>query len=243
MLAAHYMDSVRPKTNADPISMPYRNGILHGRDINFANVHVACKCLMLMFAVAEWMSMKNSEDSRKAKFEKENNPPSIAESLQKLKQAREDREIINQWVRRDVLIGTDIPETGVASEYSRYPYVMSAVEMLEAWKQRNYGRLGEKLSLMFADCTTSGKRAGACRDLFVNKELEHFQLISVKEEGCCMTEVAVHVEWSTAGKLCMGTLRFGCVYENESGIAYPWRNNGAWKLYPRDVRVLHMTDS
>lgn len=58
-----------------------------------------------------------------------------------------------------------------------------------------------------------------------------------------MSEVEIHVEWITEGKLCMGTLRFGCVYENESGIAYPWRNNGAWKLYPRDVRVLHMTDS
>ena len=79
--------------------------------------------------------------------------------------------------------------------------------------------------------------------LFENKELERFRIVSIKEEGCCMSEVEIHVEWITEGKLCMGTLRFGCVYENESGIAYPWRNNGAWKLYPRDVRVLHMTDS
>ena len=47
----------RPKTNSEPITMPYRNGILHGRDVNFANERVACKRLMLMFAIAEWMNM------------------------------------------------------------------------------------------------------------------------------------------------------------------------------------------
>lgn len=233
----------RQKTNSEPITMPYRNGILHGRDINFANERVACKCLMLMFAVAEWMNMKNSEDSRRAKFEKENNPPPIQESLQKLQQAREDRAIINQWIRKDIHIGTDIPETGEVIEYSQYPYVLTVVEMFEAWKQRNYGRLGEKLSLLFADCTTSGKRAGACRVFFENKKLERFRIVSVKEEGCCMTEVEIHVDWITTGKLCAGTLRFGCVYENESGIAFPWRNNGMWKLYPRDVKALYMADS
>ena len=65
-------------------------------------------------------------------FEKENNPPPIQESLQKLQQAREDRAIINQWMRKDNHIGTDIPETGEVIEYSQYPYVMTVVEMLEA---------------------------------------------------------------------------------------------------------------
>lgn len=45
--------------------MPYRNGILHGRDLNYANEYVSCKLLALMFAVADWMKMKNSEEQRK----------------------------------------------------------------------------------------------------------------------------------------------------------------------------------
>ena len=64
----------RNKTNHEEIRVPYRNGILHGRDLNYGNEYVSCKCVALMFALADWMSMKDSEERRKAKFEKENNP-------------------------------------------------------------------------------------------------------------------------------------------------------------------------
>jgi hypothetical protein len=50
--------------------MPYRNGILHGRDLNYGNEYVSCKCVALLFAVAEWMAMKNSEDKRKKNIKK-----------------------------------------------------------------------------------------------------------------------------------------------------------------------------
>ena len=43
----------RKKTNFEIIKMPYRNGILHGRDLNYANEYVSCKVLSLMFAVAD----------------------------------------------------------------------------------------------------------------------------------------------------------------------------------------------
>ena len=41
----------RNKTNNDEIRLPYRNGILHGRDLNYANKYVSCKCISLMFAL------------------------------------------------------------------------------------------------------------------------------------------------------------------------------------------------
>jgi hypothetical protein len=37
-----------------------------------------------MFALADWMNMRDSEDFRKQKFEKECNPPPISESLKKI---------------------------------------------------------------------------------------------------------------------------------------------------------------
>ena len=41
----------RNKTNTDPISLPYRNGILHGRDINYANKEVTAKCWATLIAI------------------------------------------------------------------------------------------------------------------------------------------------------------------------------------------------
>ena len=55
----------RKKTNIEKITLPYRNGILHGRDLNYANEFVSCKCVSLMFAVADWMRMKENESKRK----------------------------------------------------------------------------------------------------------------------------------------------------------------------------------
>ena len=55
----------RNKTNLEEIRMTYRNGILHGRDINFDNAYVSCKCLSIMFALADWMNMKVKKSENK----------------------------------------------------------------------------------------------------------------------------------------------------------------------------------
>lgn len=44
-----------------------------------------------MFAVADWMKMKNSEEARKVKYEKSINPPPIRESLARLKENKQIR--------------------------------------------------------------------------------------------------------------------------------------------------------
>ena len=94
----------RTNTNTEEIFIPYRNGILHGRDVNYGNEYVSCKCIALMFAIADWIQMSNSTDSRKAKFEKENNPPSILESLAKIRQNNEDRKKIDSWKKEKIML-------------------------------------------------------------------------------------------------------------------------------------------
>lgn len=52
--------------------MPYRIGILHGRDLSFENKLVVGKCIALLLAISEWMKSKNNEDIRKEKWRMEN---------------------------------------------------------------------------------------------------------------------------------------------------------------------------
>ena len=54
-----------------------------------------------MFALADWMNMKDSEDFRKQKFEKECNPPPISESLKKIRQNSIDRQEIQKGRQGD----------------------------------------------------------------------------------------------------------------------------------------------
>ena len=50
----------RKKTNEEEITMPYRNGILHGRELNYGNKFVAGKCIVMLLAISEWIKNKNT---------------------------------------------------------------------------------------------------------------------------------------------------------------------------------------
>ena len=52
-LAAILSES-RKKTNEKSICVPYRHGILHGRELAFDNKVVAAKCWAAMFAARDW---------------------------------------------------------------------------------------------------------------------------------------------------------------------------------------------
>ncbi len=229
----------RTKTNTERITLPYRNGILHGRDLNYANEYVSCKCVALMFAIADWMKMKNSEQTRKEKYEKSLNPPPIRESLLRLAENKKIREEISSWKKRSVTVGEDIPASGKVEDYAEYPYIVKIVEMLDAWKSRNYGKLSIYLQRMFSSSLSAGKRAGECRTIFENKILNCFEIIEVEERACALSKVVVRVSFTTDIEK-EATLVFGCVYESNSDrVGVPWRNNGNWMLMPWDVRDLY----
>lgn len=230
----------RTKTNTEKITLPYRNGILHGRDLNYANEYVSCKCVALMFAIADWMKMKNSEQTRKEKYEKSLNPPPIRESLSRLAENKKIREEISSWRKRSVTVGEDIPASGKAEDYAEYPYIVKIVEMLDAWKSRNYGKLSIYLQRMFPSSLSAGKRAGECRKIFENKILNCFGIMEVEERACTLSKVVVRVSFTTDKDHKEATLIFGCVYESNSDrVGLPWRNNGNWMLMPWDVRDLY----
>lgn len=230
----------RTKTNTDPITLPYRNGILHGRDLNYANEYVSCKCVSLMFAVADWMKMKDSEEKRKAEHEKSINPPPIKESLAQIKENKQIREEILKWKPQTVIVGKDIPANGTSEDYIGYPYLVVVVEMLLAWKKRNYGKLSFYLQKIFSKNLSAGKLAGECRKLFENKILDTFEITEVEERACALSKVVVKVWWTSGESNKEALLTFGCAYEsNTKCVGVPWRNNGKWVLIPWDIRGLY----
>lgn len=230
----------RTKTNTETITLPYRNGILHGRDLNYANEYVSCKCVSLMFAVADWMKMKNSEDTRKAKYEKSVNPPPIRETLARIKENKQIREEISSWEKHTVIVGEDIPANGLPKDYIEYPYILEVVEMLYAWKNKNYGKLSKHLQKMFSANLSSGKCAGECRKIFEHKILDTFEIIEIEERACALSKVIVKVFWTDGNRKKEALLTFGCVYESTTErVGVPWRNKDKWILMPWDVQGLY----
>ena len=81
--------------------------------------------------------MKDSEDFRKQKFEKECNPPPISESLKKIRQNSIDRQEIQKWVKRDIKIGETISATPTIEECRNFPYLSPLISAFNAWSTRN----------------------------------------------------------------------------------------------------------
>ena len=48
------MSTNRNTTTSNPITIPYRHGIMHGRDLNYNNKLVSAKCFYCLFAIRPW---------------------------------------------------------------------------------------------------------------------------------------------------------------------------------------------
>lgn len=230
----------RNKTTSEEIKLPYRNGILHGRDLNYGNEYVSCKCVSLMFALADWMNMKSNEENRKAKFEKETNPPPLRESLKKLAKSKIAREKIAEWKARKIIVGENISSCPTIEECNDFQYLIPLLKMFAAWQNNNYGDLSLLLKNMFSYEPSDKKRAGECRKLFQNKKLIEYKLKEIEERGCGLTRVLIEVQWKTNDKIFKELLEFGIVYQGENdSVALPWNGDGCWNIMPWDVRGLY----
>lgn len=69
----------RKVTNKEPVTIPYRNGILHGRDINYGSKIVAAKCWHILFALRDW-----AKDNNRENFTVENREPITKEEIHKI---------------------------------------------------------------------------------------------------------------------------------------------------------------
>ena len=231
----------RNKTNTSPIYYPYRNGILHGRDLNYGNVLCSCKCVVLLMAVCDWMKNKNNENLRKEKYRKEINPPSIVESIKKYSKVMSDKKIIESWKRKNIKVGETIPKFGKIEDYKEYPYIQYLFKILNYWKQKNYGDLSRGLSNIFHKCSTEGKLALKCRQLFESKELIEYSLENVYDQAISLKVVIVNIKYKQNSALIEGQLKFGLLYESNDSenIGIPDLNNGHWVIFPQDIRILY----
>ena len=230
----------RKKTNEEEITMPYRNGILHGRELNYGNKFVAGKCIVMLLAISEWIKNKNTENKRREKYTSEVNPPKLTESLKKLQETENTRKIINDWKSKDIVVGKDIPITGKKEDYTQYDFIYKLVETLEIWKSKNYGELAKRFEIMFNYENRTGYKPKRCRELFEKNILLEFELTNIIDQAICMKIIELEVKIQKEDKIVKNTMKFGMVYEGAKNVlAIPNKNNGEWKIYPRDISVLY----
>ena len=184
----------RKKTNSEEIFLPYRNGILHGRDLKFDNKLVVGKCWSTLFAVNDW--------ARALKVEKENPPipekeMTFRESFRELKKTIIEHQ---EWKVKSDLRWKELdnwkPRENINIEptnFNEFSPEKTATEIAESWKNRNFGNIA-KLIHRFSDKEINiGKAAGKIRRTLENKKLTSFKIKSIKDESPVISEITMNI--------------------------------------------------
>lgn len=182
-------NSPRKKTTTEEITVPYRHGILHGRDLGFDNEIVAAKAWATLFAIRDWaLAIRQGK-----KHPKEKEPePSFIEVLKSYAKTQEQKKKLEAWKPRDLTPGKDFSEAGLPEDYENNSPEYALSLFLHYWEKSNYGKMASLIKT-FVDAPLS-KRAGEIRKQFQGKILTGFKLVKINDFAAAMTEISLELD-------------------------------------------------
>lgn len=218
-LIARLTKGVR-KSSDDPLSLPLRHGILHGRSLGYANRAVCGKAWMLMIALVDWAEDKRDEEARRAKIEARNSTDwrALSASIQK---NHADKRAIESFTAK----GWDGPFDAELSE-SDPPFAFR--EFLEGWKARNFGLMAKRAVNITQH--KQGHLAGQMRADSDHVQLMAFEIISVDQTTVARAEARIFMRGRTRKGEVEGEFAILAFRHTEGGdIAMP-NDQGVWHV-------------
>lgn len=208
------------KSSDDPLLLPLRHGILHGRSLGYANRAVCGKAWMLMIALVDWAADKRDEEARRARSQARNSTDwrAISASIQK---NQADKRAIDSFVAK----GWDGPFDAGLSENDP-PFAFR--EFLAGWKARNFGLMAKRAVNITQQ--TQGHLAGRMRADTEYVQLTAFEILSVKQTTVARAEARVFMH----GRTLMGEV------EGEFAILAFRHTVGGDVAMPNDEGVWHV---
>ena len=183
------MCRTRRKTTEEYVSFPYRNGILHGRDLGYGNRLITAKCWSFLCNIADVIRAREAKRSLNRAPQ-----PSISELLDKHADTLDQTERIATWVPRPISKDRINVFADPGSEDVDAHEPESALsEFLWAWKGNNFGRLGE-LTVYF-DNRPVNRRAGEIRKTMNGLTLVDAVIICVEDRTPAITEITVNLSF------------------------------------------------
>ncbi len=191
----------RKQTTTEQILIPYRNGILHGRDIGYDNLTVAAKTWALLFCINDWAIAIRDSKNTIASEKEETKWQALYQAIQSLQDLQKENEIHNQllenWKPRKITIDIDIPKTGISTDYIDNSPEKELVCFFENWKKSNYGNLAKQIWDFHTIPETIKKKAGRLRESLGEVEIISFDLLAIDDKAPSITEIKTELTLST----------------------------------------------
>lgn len=216
---AKMMSKSSRKTNENPISIPYRHGILHGRELAFDNKSVAAKCWAALFAVKNW---EDALDQAKEKSE--------SEKKYGLKQFYDEAIALNQmknatsaWQRREMSDINYLPSSGGSNSLPENTPEHAVAEFLENWQKQRFQ--------LICDLLASPKKAIQAKNDFGENAPISFKVLSIDDTSSVVTKVKVELTFQKNDRIVSEEISIVTNYLDDNAKplvrSYP---NGEWKV-------------
>jgi hypothetical protein len=185
----------RKKTSEDVISMPFRNGILHGRDLGYANRTVAAKSWAALFAVNDWA--RSIEDGKKVAPPPKPEPTfmeqleSIATSIKSLEESKISQEKASLWTPRSLVVSVDIPEKAESINYADHTPEQEAIRFTENWQKKRYDLIAREIHQHYTKNINYKTEAGKVRQFLGDKHLLDYKILKVVDCAPAISEVTL----------------------------------------------------
>lgn len=215
----------RNKTNQNAISIPYRNGILHGRELAFDNKVVAAKCWAALFAARDWSGAL--DDGKK-----EPKPKEEVSWKQLFKQISETdlmKKSIEEWKPR---ISEDIPYLPFEGDISNLPENTpehAVAAFIDHWCNKRFGPIADAL-LYFTD-TTKGKKAGMARQDFGKHVPVSFKVLGIEDQAASVTHVIAELRFEVDDQTKFKEVSVRVIYQDlENNPSVRSMPGGHWRI-------------
>lgn len=223
---ARLLGKTRKKTNSNSIDIPFRHGIMHGKELAFDNKIVAVKTWSLLFVVRDWIVARRKSNQIEDKREK-----TFSESINELQQIRKTKELIDNWTARVITVGENIPKKGTIEEYEDNSPEQASVKFISYWSKKNYGKMSEMIVRFKNDGQTNKKIAGELREAFDQIDLTDYELKCIADKAPIVTEVKANMTLRVRESTELKELTFRWIYMNEeNSLITRGQQGGRWYL-------------
>lgn len=215
----------RNKTNEEEITIPFRNGILHGRELSFDNKLVAAKCWSTLFAVRDWAgSIADGKKQPKPKKQ-----VSWSELLNQIAENERTKKLLEQWRPRTPKELSHLPNFGSADCLPEGSPEKAVADFVDNWSKKRYGKMAEAL-LEFVD-TPLGKKAGQVKQDFGYLDLTSYKIEAVEDKAASASHVLVRLEISTQSEPRIEEVWVRAIYQDqENNPLIRGDKGGNWKI-------------
>lgn len=215
----------RNKTNEDEITIPFRHGILHGRELAFDNKVVASKCWSTLFAVRDWAG--SIADGKKHPKPKEQVSWSVL--LKQLAENARTKQLLEQWQPRTLKELAHLSSFSSAMHLPEDSSERAVADFVENWSKKRYGKMADSL-LDFVG-TPPGKKAGQVKRDFGHIDLLSYEIKAVEDKAASVSHVQVHLEFSTQSEFQIEELWVRAIYQDrENNPLIRGEKGGSWKI-------------